>query len=185
MVTMTNALIIVDAWEHSLNSDTEIYGIGFTEDIKTFSVFLNNVCNRERNSGTIIIHSSEHPENKSKEIIKEINTHSNDIIITDLPLILDVIKKYKLSKLYFCGFHFGHCIQNRVARLIEYEDTYNFESGIVINLSMVLPGIKWGKKINRSKHFPDQYDISYYFWHPPNTKNGYSISNNFEKILIK
>ena len=181
-----HALVIVDAWEHSLKSDTEAYGIGFTEDIKTFSVFLNNVCNRERNSGTIIIHSSEHPvPSKSKEIIKEINIHPNDIIISKTELILDVIKQYKCQTLYFCGFHFGQCIQRRVAKLIKYEDTYNFKSGIVINLSMVLPGGKWGAIIGKPKHLPYQHNISYYFWYPPNTKNGYSTSNNFDKILIK
>ena len=196
---MKNALVVVDAWKYPPDGDLERYGQDLVNDTKTFSVFLNNVCNRERNSGTIIIHSSEHPQGKSKDLVDEIEIHPNDILNFDFNYMPEIIYKHKLTKLYFCGFHFGFrfCIQHRIKRLryfineiigtgfhfnpLHLENLQEIEYGIALNLSMVLPGCNWNDQLD----FSSLLNVPYYFWHPPRTQNEYINSNNFEQIFIK
>jgi hypothetical protein len=194
---MKQALVIVDAWSTPPPGDEEKYGSDLNEDSRTFSIFLNQVCKRERKNKTIIIHSSGYPlHEKIDEVMSlEIERCPEDFIIHsgELQEFSRIIKQHNITKLYFCGFYFGRCIHDRAINILR-KTQYKGEIGIVLHLSMVLPGnsynenFVWNINYNKwSKEFHKEHNWMYYLWRPLSSSfhvSKYS-NNSFEKIFIK
>jgi len=151
-------LVIVDAWK---KYNANHYFPSLHDEVHAFGVFLNEVCKIERKKGTLIIHS--HGENISME---QIEIMPEDWILNDPKNLKKKIEKDNptITEIYFCGFHFGHCIPNH-ARVGIGDD-----ANIVINLSALLPdGRGWNHIIKRDSTF------HYHLW----------SQNGIEEISIK
>tara|TARA_Y100000004_G_C8949090_1_gene427656 strand:+ start:925 stop:1458 length:534 start_codon:yes stop_codon:yes gene_type:complete len=163
---MNNALMIVDAWKECIDYDVKEFP-NLPQDTKSFGVFLNRVCELEREKGTVIIHSP-----SCKPIMDEIKIHEKDLMyscsdpINSAKHINTHLKKINVNNLYVGGFHFGRCIQRHALNFKKgaTEDEIRSFSvcdkvSIVLNLSMVFPCDSWLEHIKNSK-----LDFSHSLW---------------------
>tara|TARA_R100000353_G_scaffold128825_1_gene91441 strand:+ start:197 stop:745 length:549 start_codon:yes stop_codon:yes gene_type:complete len=164
-------LVIVDAWDYDayIKKRNEIpYSQECAKDGSEFSIFLNRVCEKERANGTTIIFDI----GFNKLIDKITVDEKTDLI---LPYMyennyMNIIKERKINELYFCGFHFGLCIHDKIANVSESTD-YNGKLGIIINLSMLLPVDTFKNKFERfhkpnKPRYKPNHAWDYYLWTP-------------------
>jgi len=164
-------LVIVDAWDYDayIKKNNEIpYSLECAKDCKEFSIFLNRVCEKERAKGTTIIFDI----GFNKVIGKIIINKKTDLI---LPYMyennyMNIIQKRGIDELYFCGFHFGLCIHDRIANVSESTD-YKGKLGVIINLSMLLPVDTFKRKFERfhkpnNPSYKPDHAWDYYLWTP-------------------
>tara|TARA_R110002060_G_scaffold19422_1_gene26458 strand:+ start:2650 stop:3129 length:480 start_codon:yes stop_codon:yes gene_type:complete len=152
------ALVIVDAWK---KYDANHYFPLLHDEVHSFGVFLNQVCILERKKGTQIIHS--YGENIPME---QIEIRPEDWILDNPKNLKKRIEKDNpnIDEIYFCGFHFGHCIPNHAKAGI------GDDANIIINLSALLPdGKGWNHIMKRDSTF------NYHLW----------SQNGIEDISIK
>lgn len=124
-------IIVVDAWKHCEKEDV-IRFPSLEQEAKLFGRFLNLRLKSLRSSYTII-HCAD-----GREIMDEIDT-SKDIVINKIQETPDTTGPY-----YFCGFHFGRCIDRKYTEL-------NRTSHIIVNLSLLYPGDEY-YKIDKTKN---------------------------------
>tara|TARA_R110001592_G_C13115984_1_gene745401 strand:+ start:535 stop:1083 length:549 start_codon:yes stop_codon:yes gene_type:complete len=130
------ALIICDAWKN-LSQEDLLNHPNLSKDCKAFAVFLNRVCELEREKGTQIIHAYNHDEwSRDKECMDEINILEADYVAKgDLK---EYLLKNKFEEVFWAGFHFGRCIHAR-----SYFLHPHIQCKIVINLCLVFPQDNW------------------------------------------
>ena len=145
---MNNAVIIVDAWDY-FDEKKDPWA---DREAKSFSRFLNTVCNYERGHGTQIYH-----EPSGHNIMSQFILASDDVILDDITSIPKTHDNY-----YFAGFHTEICVSGKADQLSNYLPKH--KNGIALNLSLlsfesqdVVISIK-----NINHHF--------YWW----TRNGFS-----------
>ncbi len=161
------ALVIVDAWK---KYDANHYFPLLHDEVHSFGVFLNQVCILERKKGTQIIHSYGEGEGYGSVDhnipMEQIEIMPEDLILNypgDLKLMVEN-SEFERSEVFYCGFHFGHCIPNHAKAGI------GDDANIIINLSALLPdGRGWNHIIKRDSTF------HYHLW----------SQNGIEEISIK
>lgn len=141
------ALIIVDAWQNLFPEDTKSYP-ELPEYVQTFCAFLNSVAERELDRGTHVFHASSNlPVSKEFDLTRQ---H----VIYDNGRTGEMILDLSYDRYYFCGFHYGRCIRNKINILIKSVEPERV--GIVLNLCMAYPADRWSKKYDN--------DIEHYLW---------------------
>jgi len=162
-------LVVVDAWDYDayIKKRNKIpYSLECAKDCEKFSIFLNRVCERERAKGTTIIFDI-----GFNKLIDTITINEKtDLILPHMyeNNYMNIIQKRKINELYFCGFHFGLCIHDRIASVSE--STYykrmvssrKSKLGVVINLSLLLPAS------NNSSNHLETFKINFERFHKPN-----------------
>lgn len=177
------ALVIVDAWEKWASDPLSHYDEVITSEARAFGHFLNEVCKIERLKGTQIIHKI-----GDKEMMKEIEVFPEDWTITHPHLRPEEVEENNIDEIYFCGFHFGHCIHHSGKILVNHafgswsgrRDPPNPpEVNIIVNLSLALRGTdSWGDALERhssSDHADGPGIFRYYLW----------SSNGIEEITLQ
>lgn len=156
------ALVIVDAWSnwptHVMDECPTLY-----DEVHSFGVFLNEVCKIERKKGTQIIHSG-----GTRHLpMEEIEIFPQDWILKSPNDLKKRAEKYnfKLNEVYFCGFHFGHCVPYHA------KGGMGEGANIILNLSLLTPQYndKWNSLMKRDSTF------HYFLW----------SQNGIEEISIK
>ncbi len=166
------ALIICDAWKNLSEADLLNHPT-LSHDCKAFAVFLNRVCEWERERGTQIIHAFNHEGGtRDKECMDEITILESDYVAEGG--LKEYLLKNKFEEVYWAGFHFGRCIHAR-----SYPLHPLIQCKIVINLCMVFPQDNWqqtleGNRIKDSSkiYSPEEEKIlrqahqekQYYLW---------------------
>jgi len=161
------ALVIVDAWAiYNANRDYAL----LHDEVHSFGVYLNEVCKIERKKGTQIIHSYGEGEGygavKHNIPMEQIEIMPEDLILNYPNDLRWMMKKSdcEISEVFYCGFHFGHCIPNHARQGM------GGGANIIINLSALLPdGRGWNHIIKRDSTF------HYHLW----------SQNGIEEISIK
>lgn len=161
------ALVIVDAWAiYNANRDYPL----LHDEVHSFGVYLNEVCKIERKKGTQIIHSYGEGKGYGEKIhnkpMEQIEIMPEDLILNYPNDLRWMMKKSdcEISEVFYCGFHFGHCIPNHAWQGM------GGGANIIINLSALLPdGRGWNHIIKRDSTF------HYHLW----------SQNGIEEISIK
>jgi len=164
-------LVIVDAWKNLLPFDAEQFP-SLSDQLHTFGSYLNEVCRREREKGTLIIHS--YLDRKAEEWaltgwelpepMDAIEICPEDFVAeggTNIRLqVLDELG-VELGELYWCGFHFGRCVHER-ARQTDGED-----ANIVLNLTQIFPADLWRERMQGQAEGWEWIDcgkFNYFLW---------------------
>ena len=184
---MKTGLVIVDAWSvtedlykygHKMHNDIiPKWSLEVRDNIKNFCNFLNYVCDIERKKGTTIIHSLGVVNNKllniKKDEASELTVDKKDKITFSTKLGKTIYEN-NIDEVYFCGFHFGKCIQNHIVDSNIFLINTNKEQckrnrNIVLNLSMILPPPlnsetkKWDNNWRKSI---DEKRFNHFMWSP-------------------
>lgn len=190
---MKTGLIIVDAWSVDYNSTVSEgqipnWSLEVKDNVRNFCNFLNYVCDVERKKGTTIVHSLGYTNPmgtdvkglkraglKSIEEASELKIHKEDEVSYAHDLG-KTIRENNLDLLYFCGFHFGKCIQMHIDLVFGDIKTMKNNRNIILNLCMILKPPKNAetrKHKNSWKGDIDEKRFNYFMWSPW----------RFEKIL--
>ncbi len=163
------ALVIVDAWEKWASDPLSHYDEVITTEARAFGHYLNEVCKIERLKGTLIIHS--HGDHIP---MKEIEVFPEDWIIPDPRIRPEEREERGIDEIYFCGFHFGHCIHHQANIVMNHADgNWSLSRGrdppdanIIVNLSLVLRGTDtWAEALEREPtSYRDVGVFRYYLW---------------------
>ena len=145
---MNNALIIVDAWDY-FDEKKDPWA---DREAKSFSRFLNTVCNYERSRGTKIYH-----EPSGHDIMSQFVLASNDTVLDD---IINIPKNH--DNYYFAGFHTEICVSGKADQLSNYISKKQI--AIAINLSLLS-----FESENAPKSF-ENINHNFCWW----TRNGFS-----------
>ena len=158
------ALVIVDAWEKWVSNPLSHYDEVITTEARAFGHFLNEVCKIERLKGTQIIHS-----HGNAIPMKEIEVFPEDWTIGDPRITPKQVDEHNIDEIYFCGFHFGHCIHHSGKIVMNHafgswsgrpspawERGEPPEVNIIVNLSLALRGTdSWGDALTRHSSLDD------------------------------
>ena len=190
---MKTGLIITDAFSADYVSSVPEgqipkWPLEVRDNVRNFCNFLSYVCDVEREKGTTIIHSLGYTDVmstdikglkraglKSMEEVSEIKVHKEDKV-SHAHNLGKVIRENNLDLLYFCGFHFGKCIQMHVNLVFRHIKTMKNNRNIVLNLCMILPppdNAELKKHKNSWKESINERAYNYFMWSPW----------RFEKIL--
>tara|TARA_R100000008_G_C3490609_1_gene118522 strand:- start:51 stop:635 length:585 start_codon:yes stop_codon:yes gene_type:complete len=191
---MRIGLVVVDAWSVSKDilsygqkihkNEPPIWSSEVKDNVKNFSDFLSYVCDTERQKGTTIIHSF--GVNNSDLLEKEKGNVSELVVddedkITFANQLGKTINENNIDEVYFCGFHFGKCIQMHIKETSRYlrdnnKKLWRKSRNIALNLCMILPppdNAELKKHKNSWKEDINERAYSYFMWSPW----------RFEKIL--
>lgn len=134
-----NCIVVVDAWKYCEKDDLTHFP-WLEKETKLFGSFLDlQLSNIKQKYNYDVIHCA-----SGLELMDEIQTR--DLVINN---IID-IPTYDYY--YFCGFHLGRCINNRIKILNKSN------CGIIYNLSMIFPEDSYSNII---KKHSDNYFYSY------------------------
>ena len=111
---MNTALVVVDAWntsKSSLHKEKPMWDRDVKDNVKSFSNFINYVCRVERKKNTTIVHSfgmdvqtaDIYDRNLSAITIEKKDEVTNSL---ELGKVIE-----NMDEIFFCGFHFGKCVQ--------------------------------------------------------------------------
>ncbi len=164
-------LVVVDAWKNILSGDAEQFPF-LSDQMHSFGSYLNEVCRREREKGTLIIHS--YLDRGSEvwaltaweppEPMDEIEIYPEDFVDVGGSNIRSQIleaRGVEIGELYWCGFHFGKCVHER-ALLTDGED-----ANIVLNLSQIFPTDLWRERMKGGEDEWVRHDpatFNYFLW---------------------
>lgn len=136
-----SCVVVIDAWKHCEKEDLKLFP-WLEKETKLFGSFLDlQLSNIKEKYAYDIIHCA-----SGLDIMDEIQTR--DLVINKI----DEIPFYDYY--YFCGFHLGRCINNRLNNLKK-----NSNTGIIINLSMIYPDDSYKRFL--SKHPRNNYYYTY------------------------
>lgn len=173
---MKTALVVVDAWNVSTSNSHEekpMWSDDVKDNVKNFSDFLDYVCDVEREKKTTIVHSfgmnvksdDVHNKNLSGVIIEKEDKVTNCI---ELGKFIE-----NMDEVFFCGFHFGKCIQLHIKISNKYlintnKVLHDKNKNIALNLSMILPfNHKSGYNPKNSWKFEiEKPYYNYFMWSP-------------------
>ena len=146
----------MDAWQKLSHRDIEDYP-DLEGEVRSFGIFLNEVCKIERKKGTQIIHSCSSSA-LHLGIMDEIEVASEDMIMGEEGNTLWGEFHASIDELYWCGFHFGRCVHSQA--IVASGDQAN----IVLNLCLVFPQDTWKEWGNPTVTFQDFPKMRYYLW---------------------
>ncbi len=175
------ALVIVDAWASWQGHCAEEFLETLHDEVHSFGVYLNQVCKIERKKGTQIIHS--YGARLHNKPMKQIEIMPEDWILNDPKNLKKKIEKDNpnITEIYFCGFHFGHCVHNHALADIPYKSREGMgeDINIILNLSLLTPEYdgRWNFLIKRYSTF------NYHLW-SQNAIEGISINPTSVNSLI-
>jgi len=100
------ALVIIDHWKSWPPYDIERFP-DMNNDTQSFGVFLNRVCEIERQKGTKIIHGV------IGDTMDQIEVRDTDFTIETSVDLERILKDNEVDVLFYAGYHFGMCIRDR------------------------------------------------------------------------
>jgi len=180
---MRRGLVVVDAWSVSKSlldlgekmhrNEPPQWSSEVKDNVKNFSNFLDYVCDIERKKGTTIIHTfgvnNSQLFSQEKINISQLTVDEKDKVTFAIQLGATILES-NIDEVYFCGFHFGLCIHDKIANVSELTD-YNGKLGVIINLSMLLPVDTFKRKFERfhkpnKPRYKPNHAWDYYLWTP-------------------
>jgi len=201
---MRRGLVVVDAWSVSKSlldlgekmhrNEPPQWSSEVKDNVKNFSNFLDYVCDIERKKGTTIIHTfgvnNSQLFSQEKINISQLTVDEKDKVTFAIQLGATILES-NIDEIYFCGFHFGKCIQMHMGESNRYlsgktargkrrkpynKSLWKNNRNIALNLCMILPPPlnpetkhwknSWKEDINEKR-------FNYFMWSPW----------RFEKIL--
>ena len=173
---MNTALVVVDAWNTSKSSfhkEKPMWDKDVKDNVKSFSNFINYVCRVERKKNTTIVHSfgmdvqtaDIYDRNLSAITIEKKDEVTNSL---ELGKVIE-----NMDEIFFCGFHFGKCVQMHMKMSNKYLSQSNNilhtkNKNIALNLCMILPfNQKPGFNPRNSWKFEIREEYyNYFMWSP-------------------
>lgn len=147
------ALVIIDHWKSWPPYDIERFP-DMNNDTQSFGVFLNRVCEIERQKGTKIIHGV------IGDTMDQIEVRDTDFTIETSVDLERILKDNEVDVLFYAGYHFGMCIRDREYGIDFMSELVNIPMGICLNLCMLNPNNFWYVKLKENNEV--NHDL--YLW---------------------
>lgn len=160
-----DVLVVVDAWEDWPIEDTREFPM-ITKDAHAWGQWINSQLVHVRRHCDVIHYLDNADQGRMKvidrspdRVISKMGEWMEEVRMTGKWRDKNGLLEYKYKRIFFCGFHYGVCIENNMDQTFRHgADMFAWpQIGIVDNLTARHPKHGWNQILSKYRHYTYSY----------------------------